>query len=81
MKERFVLQPSQEPGFWVATDTEHLIVIKFQEHRFNETQKITLLNGDKFASDEEALRVATYLRELADWLRDNHYNVAMPSIK
>lgn len=79
-KDRFLLQPSRKPGFWVATDTAHNIVITFQEHRFNDTQKITLLDGDTFANATEATRVATYLRELADWLRANHYEVAMPPI-
>ena len=76
--ERFILQPSQEKGFWVATDTEHGIVVKFKEHQFNETQQTTLLNGDTFKTAEEALAVATYMREIADWLRDNHYTKAMP---
>ena len=76
--ERFILQPSQEQGFWVATDTEHGIVVKFKEHQFNETQQTTLLNGDTFKTAEEALAVATYMREIADWLRENHYSKAMP---
>mgnify|MGYP002515843765 FL=1 len=79
-KERFILQPSRKPGFWVATDTEHGIVITFREHEFNDTQKVTLLGGDTFDSDEEAMKVATYLREIADWLAKEHYNVAMPSV-
>lgn len=78
--KRFILQPSQEPSFWVATDQENGIVIKFQEHRFNDTQKITLLGGDRFASVEDATAVATHLREMADWLRKNHYDTAMPSV-
>lgn len=76
--ERFILQPSQEQGFWVATDTVNGIVIKFREHQFNETQQTTLLNGDTFKTAEEALAVATYMREIADWLRENHYTIAMP---
>lgn len=77
---RFILQPSQDPGFWVATDKENGIVVKFREHQFNETQQVTLLDGDTFSSTEKALKVATYLRELSDWLRDNHYNKVMPSV-
>ena len=76
--ERFILQPSQDQGFWVATDTDNGIVIKFREHQFNETQQTTLLNGDTFKTAEEALAVATYMREIADWLRENHYSKAMP---
>lgn len=80
MTERFILQPSQDKGFWVATDTEHSIVIKFREHEFNETQQVTLLNGDTFKSADEALKYATYMRELTDWIAKEHYNTAMPSL-
>ncbi|WP_289191599.1 hypothetical protein [Bacteroides acidifaciens] len=79
-KKRFILQPSQEPGFWVATDTEHNIVIKFREHQFNDTQKITLLDGNTFDRTDDATRIATYLREIADWLRREHYNTIMTPI-
>lgn len=71
--ERFILQPSQEPGFWVATDTVNGIVVKFKDHEFNETQEVTLLGDNRFKTAEEAMKYATYIRELADWLRDNHY--------
>lgn len=70
--ERFILQPSEEPGFWVATDQEHGLVVKFKEHQFNQTHHPTLLNGDTFHSVDEALKYATYMRELADWLAVNH---------
>lgn len=72
---RFVLQPSdRQPDWWVCTDTEHNIVCRFESHRFNDTQDYTLLDGDTFASTEEAIAHATYLREMADWLRENHYD-------
>ena len=71
---KYILQPSTTKGWWVVTDTEHGIVVKFQEHKFNDTQKTTLLNGDSFDTQAEALQQATYIRELADWLRENHYD-------
>lgn len=80
MTERFILQPSQEQGFWVATDKDNGIVVKFREHQFNETQQVTLLNGDTFKSAEEAMKLVTYIREIADWLRNNHYNRVMPAV-
>ncbi len=77
---RFILQPSKEKGYWVATDTEHNIVVTFKEHEFNETQKVTLLDRTAYGSTEDALKVATYLREMADWLARYHYNTAMPPL-
>jgi len=76
---RFILQPSQEQGFWVATDNENEIEIKFREHEFNETQEVTLL-GDKQITASTAQTLATAMRELADWLSKEHYNIAMPSL-
>lgn len=77
--ERFVLQPSKDNGYWLATDTEHGIVLKFREHYLNADQKVTLLNGETFATVEEATRVATYLRELSDWLATNHRELCQPT--
>lgn len=75
MTERFILQPSQDEGFWVATDKEKGIVVKFEEHKFNETQQTTLLE-DADASDFMGL--ARAMQELGDWLSREHYSVAMP---
>lgn len=72
---RFILQPSDlQQGWWVCVDTEHNIVCRFAAHKFNDTQKITMLDGDTFATSKEALAYSTYLREMGDWLRENHYD-------
>lgn len=76
MEDRFILQHStHQENWWVCTDTTHNIVCRFEEHRFNDTQEFTLLDGDSFATQEEALSFATYLREMGDWLKENHYNI------
>ena len=49
---RYLLERSQEnPDWWVLTDTENLIVCKFKEHLFNETQRITILEESKFTNN------------------------------
>jgi hypothetical protein len=70
-------QSKEKQGWWVLTDTINLIVIKFQEGKFNDTQKVTLLNGDDFSSMEDAMKQVKALREMADWLAENHYKIAM----
>lgn len=78
--DRFILQPSRKQGFWVATDKANGIVITFKEHDFNGSQKVTLLDGDTFSSMDQAMAVPTALREIADWLRAEHYDIAMPAL-
>ena len=78
MEQRFILQRSATPGWWVATDKDHNIVVQFEHMHYNDTQKVTLLDGDTFKNEKEALKVATYLREMADWLRENHYEKLFP---
>ena len=71
-ESRFKLEPSKKkPGWWVVTDTENLVVITFEEHRFHETQHIVPLAD----STPEALTLAAALREVADWLRAKHYDL------
>jgi hypothetical protein len=70
MPERYILQPSEKLNHWVCTDQENKIVCVFENHKFNETQKVTTLedfNPDNF------MKLARYMREMGDWLRDNHY--------
>lgn len=80
MKNKYTLQPSREPGFWVAIDQDHGIAITFREHEFNDTQKVSLLDGATIGSIDQATKIAGYLREIADWLRKEHYDTAMPSL-
>lgn len=73
--ERYVLQKSQtQPNSWVCTDTEHGIVCVFEDKKFNETQRFSFLEDVRL----DALFIARLMREMADWLRENHYHKAMP---
>lgn len=75
--ERFILQPSADKGWWVATDAKHQIVVKFQQGKFNETQQVTHLRKDIEMSFAEMMSIPRYLRELADWLLEKHVEVIL----
>lgn len=66
----YQLQESKKSGYWVCTDTEHLIVCVFKEHAFNEDQKFTVLEDCKCGVAE----MASIVRKMGDWLKENHYN-------
>ena len=65
---KYIIQKSETPGWWVVTDTENLVVLKLQEHRFNETQKVTMLEECNLS----ALQVARIMREMGDWVARHH---------
>jgi hypothetical protein len=69
--ERYELQRSVQPGKWVCTDVVNKIVVVFEEHKFNETQEITFIDGEP----QDVMRIARMLREMADWLGENYYNI------
>ncbi len=72
VEPKFILQPSsQKPGYWVATDTHHGIVIVFRKHQFNETQKVTILNDEQC----NPLHLARHMRHIADWLVRKHPDI------
>lgn len=75
--DRFIIQHSQtQPDGWVCTDKENGLVCRFTEHQFNETQHFTFLEDIKHPDAQAIARIA---REMADWLRANHYEKAMPT--
>lgn len=66
----YVLQKSDErPGWWVLTDRENMIVVRFKEHRFNDTQEVTHLTMPK---DLSPIGVARKMRMIGEWLFENH---------
>lgn len=68
--ERFILQPSQEQeNWWVLTDTENQIVVRFENKRFNETQQVTMLED---VETPNPLVIARMMREIGDYLAINH---------
>lgn len=77
MSNRFILQPSDEPLWWVLTDTEAQVVCRFKEGEFNDTQQCTVLND--IHSKEDALKLAGVAKGMADWMRENHYELIFSS--
>ena len=69
--DRFVLQRSTAPCWWVVGDPEGLFVVRFKEHDFNGTQKITYLKD----ISSTALAEARVLREIPEWLQSYHPEV------
>lgn len=72
-KERFDLT-SGKNLMWTVTDNENGIVIEFREGLFNESQEVKLLT--EFTSGD-APRMARIMREIGDWVAENHVEVAL----
>ena len=69
---KYTLQESEEPGWWIVTDTENMVVLKFQEHKFNDTQQVTMLEECNLS----ALQFARIMREVDDWVAQHHMDKA-----
>lgn len=68
----FTLQKSEKEGYWVAVHKKANIVVEFEEGKFDETQKVT--NIYDFEPSEYG-KIPTYMRQLGDWLYENHKNL------
>ena len=73
--ERFTLEESRQPGYWIATDHWNGIELTFREHHLNDDQEVNLLGGNTFASTEEAMAIPQALQELGFWLHKNHFEL------
>lgn len=68
--DKYILQKSTaKPNGWVLTDTEHGIVVTFEEGRFNDTQKVTVLEDVSKPSPTDLARI---MGELSDWVLKHH---------
>lgn len=65
---RYILQPSESPGYFVCTDTENGIVCVFEAGNFNDNQKFSVLDERQTV----ASALASAAREMGDWLVENH---------
>lgn len=76
MSNRFRLtQSSEHPDWWVLADTENNIVIRWQEHHFNDTQKVSVLN-DTEITEHTANDLARIMREMGDYVARHHGGIA-----
>lgn len=68
-KDRFVLQPSKEPGWYVLTDKKLLITLFFEAGDYNGSQKVKFIDENLITSPIE---LATSLRLMGDWMLKYH---------
>lgn len=76
-KERFDLT-SGKALMWTVTDNESGIAIEFREGLFNESQEVKLLTEFTYG---DAPRMARIMREIGDWIAENHVEVALSDWK
>ena len=67
---KYVMQKSNtQPNGWVLTDTEEGIVVRFEDGKYNETQKVTIID-DK--PNPSAAKLARVMREMGEWAVKYH---------
>lgn len=76
-KERFTLTSGKDL-MWTVTDNENGIAIDFREGLFNESQEVKLIAEFTYG---DAPRMARIMREIGDWMAENHVEVALSDWK
>lgn len=71
--KRFTLyRTANDPQVWECTDKDNGIVCRFRWHQFNETQQVKVTDEQ---SEPDAMAMARAMREMGDWLAENHKDV------
>lgn len=68
-KERFLLQPSKEPGWYVLTDEQLLITLRFRAGDYNGSQQVKMIDESLV---KDPMDIATSLRLMGDWMLKYH---------
>lgn len=67
--DKYIIQQSNtQPNKWVLTDKEKGVIITFEDGKFNETQKVTMLYNTHLTANE----LAKAMRELGEWAVRHH---------
>lgn len=72
-KERFSLAAGANL-MWTVSDAESGVSIEFREGLFNEAQKVSVPDN---MQGSNAMKVASVMREIGDWMAENHAEVAL----
>lgn len=59
---------------WTVSNAESGVSIEFREGLFNETQKVSVPDS---MQGSDAMTVASIMREIGDWMAENHSEVAL----
>lgn len=78
---RFRLEKSRDLlGWWVLTDTENLVVLKFKEHEYNDSQQVTFIDEDKSIMEKLGTQgIVRILREMGEYMFTHWYSIALPT--
>ena len=68
-KDRFVLQPSKEEGWYVLTDEQLLITLRFRAGDYNGSQNVKMIDESRV---KDPMDIATSLRLMGDWILKYH---------
>ena len=68
-KDRSVLQPSKEEGWYVLTDRELLIMLRFRAGDYNGSQQVKMIDESRV---KDPMDIATSLRLMGDWMLKYH---------
>lgn len=70
--DRYTINPSStHHNQWVLTDVENKVVLRFNRGEYNQKQKVTFLE-DNPALNHTPLELARILREMGEWIYNNH---------
>lgn len=75
MMNKYRLEKSKDlPSWWVFTDIKNMVVVRFEDGRFKETQKVSFLNDD--APELNPIKLAKIMREIGDYIVRYHSDIA-----
>lgn len=70
--ERFILTQLPD-GRWKVVDTSYHVALIFKAHDFNDSQESVIMDNKAYSFS--AIELARSMREIGDWMRENHYEL------
>lgn len=73
--KRYNLQPGDQSGWWIITDTKYKITVLFKEHEYS-TRKYASIQKDPDAEESELHRLLRATKDLNNYMRASLSEIA-----
>ena len=73
--ERYLLQPSENNGWWLVTEMKYKISVLFKEHEFT-TKKYASILDDPNAAESDIRRLLRSTKDLNNYMRASLAHIA-----
>lgn len=74
--EQYILQPDEQPGWWIVTDVINNVSVRFEQAQFNDTLFPIIHAQPGETTRHKVRRIIKALTDIEKYMDKHHHNLA-----